>query len=286
MGSSIASVKVSSSPANCPPASTEFYLDKKCDRLTMDYQKFIHHLPNLYNNWGEESVSPKSDRFQPVLRQVRGMTTMNVLQLLNWAVECMEAGEVYCEIGCFQGATLIGALLDRTETVAYAVDNFSEFDIDGKNLEQLAQNLTKFELEEKVIFCNQDFEDFFGELRDLKFAEKIGVYFYDGAHDYRSQLLGLLFAVPFLADRALIIVDDSNYGEVHQANWDFIAAHPQCKMLVDLPTTKNGDRTFWNGLQVLSWDIDRDENYTIDELRHQRNEGIIDEIYNLSIEKY
>ena len=252
----------------------------------MDYQKFIQDLPHLYNHWGEESVSPKSDRFQAVIKQVRGMTTSSVLQLLNWAVECMEAGEVYCEIGCFQGATLIGALLDRTETVAYAVDNFSEFDIDGKNLEQLVQNLTKFELEDNVIFCNQDFEDFFGELRDLKFAEKIGVYFYDGAHDYRSQLLGLLFAVPFLADRALIIVDDSNYGEVHQANWDFIAAHPQCKMLVDLPTTKNGDRTFWNGLQVLSWDIDRDENYTIDELRQQQNEGIIDEIYNLAIEKY
>ena len=253
----------------------------KCDRFSMDYQKFIQHLPHLYDDWGEESVSPKSDRFQAVIKQVRGMTTSSVLQLLNWAVECMEVGEVYCEIGCFQGATLIGALLDRTETVAYAVDNFSEFDIDGKNLEQLVQNLTKFDLEENVIFCNQDFEDFFGELRDLKFAEKIGVYFYDGAHDYRSQLLGLLFAIPFLAARALIIVDDSNNGEVQQANWDFIAAHPQCKMLVDLPTAKNGDRTFWNGLQVLSWDIDRGENYTVEELRQQRNEKIIDGIYNL-----
>jgi protein O-GlcNAc transferase len=247
----------------------------------MDYQKFLEQLPNLYENWGQDSVYPKSAQFQAVIEQVKGMTTANVMQLLNFAVDCMEPGEIYCEIGCFQGATLIGALLNHPEQVAYAVDNFSRFDEHGENLEKLIDNLTRFEIEEQVIFCEQDFEEFFWELREVNFEEKIGVYFYDGAHDYRSQLLGLLLIQPFLADRALIIVDDSNRSAVHQANWDFIASHPQCEMLLDLPTQGNGDRTFWNGLQVLSWNIDRKSSYNSIALKNVRKTAIIQSIYKL-----
>ncbi|MBW4639532.1 MAG: class I SAM-dependent methyltransferase [Gloeocapsa sp. UFS-A4-WI-NPMV-4B04] len=192
----------------------------------MDYQKFIETLPDLYYDWGQKSVRPKSNQFQQVLEQIKGMTTANVMQLLNFAVECMEPNEIYCEVGCFQGSTLIGSLLKHQDTMAYAVDNFSEFDPSGENIEKLAVNLAKFGLDEQVSFCDQDFEEFFFSLRDFDTEDKIGVYLYDGAHDYRSQLLGLLLVKPFLAEQALIIVDDSNWSAVQQANWDFIAAHP------------------------------------------------------------
>jgi len=33
-----------------------------------------------------------------------------------------------------------------------------------------------------------------------------------------------------LAKQALIVVDDSNWIEVKQANWDFIAANPECRI--------------------------------------------------------
>src|SRR5438094_540661 len=103
----------------------------------MHYRRFAEQLPNLYHDWGLSTIQPKSDRFQKVLRHVRGMTTINVLQLLNFAVACMDPGEAYCEVGCFQGATLIGALLDHHEQVAFAVDNFSEFDPHRKNRQVL-----------------------------------------------------------------------------------------------------------------------------------------------------
>lgn len=221
----------------------------------MDYQKFIQHFPALYENLGQDSVSPKSQQFQPVLEQIKGMTTANVMQLLNWAVNCLEEDEIYCEIGSFQGSTLVGALLNHPNTMAYAVDNFSEFDPSGANLEILMNNLLKFNLEEQVILCNQDFEEFFFDLKQLQSYPKIGVYFYDGAHDYRSQLLGLLLVKPFLADRALIIVDDTNWLDVQQANLDFTGTHPECKLLLDLPTPNNGHHTFWNGIQLFSWDV-------------------------------
>ena len=251
----------------------------------MDYQRFIDQLPNLYENWGEDSVRPKSERFQQALDQVQGMTTANVMQLLNFAVECMEPDEIYCEVGSYQGSTLIGALLNHSERMAYAVDNFAEFDPAGENLEKLIDNLSKFNLQDQVYFCNQDFEEFLLELREIKPEEKIGVYLYDGAHDYRSQLLGLLLIKPFLAEKALIIVDDSNWGTVRQANWDFMAANPECQLLLDLRTT--GARyptfspTFWNGLQILSWDVDKSYNYPSSTLLEMRQRHVVKAIYNL-----
>lgn len=251
----------------------------------MDYQRFIQQLPELYENWGQESVHPKSEQFQTVLEQVQGMTTANVMQLLNFAVECMEPDEVYCEVGCFQGATLIGALLNHPEQMAYAVDNYLKSDTPEQIIEQLLQNLSLFNLDEKVIFCHQDFEEFLFDLREIQPKTKIGVYLYDGAHDYRSQLLGLLLVRPFLADKALIIAKDSNWSSVQQANWDFMAAHPQCQLLLDLPTPKDGDCTFGNGIQVFTWDGNQETGYSwssfVDDFR---NKPLIKAIYDLHFE--
>jgi len=234
----------------------------------MDYRKFAQQLPSLYENWGEDSVRPKSSRFGEVKQEVKGMTTVRVMQLLNLAVECMEASEIYCEIGTYQGASLIGAMIDRPKSNAYAVDNFSQFNPKGKNLNILTENLSKFGLSDRVTFYQQDTEEFFIKLRNGKKKQpKIGVYLYDGAHDYRSQLLGLLYVKPFLAKQALIVVDDSNSEKVSRANWDFIATHPQCRMLFNFPTPKNGYHTFWNGIQVLSWDVTRKKNYAWPKLK-------------------
>jgi hypothetical protein len=51
--------------------------------------------------------------------------------LTNFAVGCLENDEVYAEVGCYHGATLIGALLNQPTAKALAADNFSEFDLGG-----------------------------------------------------------------------------------------------------------------------------------------------------------
>jgi protein O-GlcNAc transferase len=250
----------------------------------MDYQRFIEQLPELYDDWMQETVRPRSDRFQNVFDRVVGMSTTGVLQLLNFAVDCMEPGEVYCEIGCFQGSTLVGALLDHPSQMAYVVDNFSEFDPQGTNEKALNENLENFGMQDQVLFSNQGFEEFFHNLGDLETEDKIGVYLYDGAHDYRSQLMGLLLAQPFLSDRALIIVDDSNWSTVKQADWDFIAAFPQCEMLIDIQTPRNSHPSFWNGLHVMSWDKNRSTPCAWNLLQENREHQIIQAIYQLQIE--
>ena len=153
----------------------------------MDYQKFLSSLLSLYDNWGQDSVRPKSNQFQQILEQVGGMTTANVMQLLNFAVDCMEADEIYCEVGCFQGANLIAALLEHPNQMAYAVDNFYDFDPAGESFNKLIDNLSTFSLEEQVFVCNQDWEEFLFELKTVETENKISVYFANGVHDYRSQ---------------------------------------------------------------------------------------------------
>jgi hypothetical protein len=260
----------------------------------MDIQKFVSGLPDLYDNWGQESVRPKSDIFHEALQKIQGMTTPNVMQLLNFAVACMEPDEIYCEIGCFRGSTLIGALLNHPNVRAYAVDNFSEFDAQGINESILLDNLTTFGSRDQVLFFNSDFEEFFLDFRQFWQAnqgdqeiesflpQKIGVYLYDGPHDYRSQIMGLLLARDFLADPALIIVDDSNWRPVKQANWDFLAAHRQCQLLMDLPTPNNGHPTFWNGLHLLGWNQEVACHYSLETFQQARDRALIQDIYQLT----
>ncbi|MDV2992367.1 MAG: hypothetical protein N4J56_002021 [Chroococcidiopsis sp. SAG 2025] len=237
----------------------------------MDYQRFLSLLPDLYDNWGRESVKPKSQQFQQILEQVGSTTTANLMQLLNLAVDCMESDEIYCEIGCFQGANLIGALFEHPDRMAYAVDNFAQFDIAGENFTKLAENLSSFSLDEQVFVCIQDWEEFLFELRAIEAENKISVYFYNGDRDYRSQILGLLLVKPFLAERALIIVCNSNGSAVRQANWDFIAAHPQCELSLDL-SADDSQHPFGKSIQILSWDCARNYNYNFSHIssRHDR----------------
>ncbi len=253
----------------------------------MDIQRFIEQLPSFYENWGLSSVLPKSQRFQQVLDRVEGMTAANIMQLLNFAVDCMEPGEVYCEIGCLRGASLIGAILDHPERMAYAVDDFSEFDESGENLQKLTENLAEFNLQEQVFFCQQDFEEFFSDLRDIGSEEKIGVYFYDGSHDYRSQLLSLLLVKPFLAEKALIILSEANSASVQQATRDFLAASEPSSLLFNWTSERNFSEPFWNGIMVLAWEADKiaDGMEINTNSQLERQQSVIEAISNLQKER-
>jgi hypothetical protein len=131
------------------------------------------------------------------------------------------------------------------------------------------RNLVEHGLDKQVAFHAVDFQQFFLDRRHD--AARIGVYFYDGPHDYRSQLIGLLLAVPLLADRAVIVVDDGNFAAVKQATWDFMAIWPEARLLFELPTPGNCHASFWNGLFVLAWDKTGKNGYTWPALhaRHQ-----------------
>ena len=49
----------------------------------------------------------------------------------------------------------------------------------------------------------------------------VGVWYYDAAHDYDSQVEGLRIAEPLLVPGALLIVDDTDWADVERALDDF-----------------------------------------------------------------
>ncbi len=248
----------------------------------MDCDKFIQQLPELYDNWGKASVRPKSDLFQQVLDRAGGLTTVNVLQALNFAVSCMDSSEFYCEAGCFQGSNLIGALLDNPEKMACAVDNFSEFDPLGDSFEALTHNLSSFNLDERVFLSDRDIHEFLFELRELETEDRIGVYFSNGTRDYRSHLMALLMAKSLFSERAIILVSHSNWEAVRQANWDFLAAHPQCQMVLDF--SKQDSSAPWNGLQIFIWDENQTRNYAWSTFQEFKDRSVAARIENLPSE--
>jgi protein O-GlcNAc transferase len=232
----------------------------------MDYQKFQQQLPELFDNWGELSCHPKSEIFQSIKTQVNSMISPNVMQLLNFAVSCLQENEVYCEIGTFTGASVISALVNNPDKIAYAVDNFSELD-EGENFDKLASNLEAFNIAEQVFFCYQDFEDFFRELKNQGLTEKIGVYFYDSSQNYRSYLIGLLNLKSVISDKCLIIITNCQWQSCQQAVRDFLATNSEARLMLDF---SQEDYLSWNGIQILTWDTQREnddnleDNVTVD----------------------
>jgi len=202
----------------------------------MDYQAFLEQLPSLYTQWGQETVTPKEETFQAILNTLLGETSCNILQLLNRAVGCLESTEIYCEVGPVQGITLVGALLNHRHSIAWTIGDFGTTNDPEGAFEALVNQLAQFGLADQVLLHNQTIASFFYELRSFEVTEKIGVYYYRGEIDYRSQLLGLTLAREFLADQALIIVDNSNQESVEQAIVDFILLNPECHSLLKLKT--------------------------------------------------
>jgi len=221
----------------------------------MKTKEFLANLPLEFNNWGTEDVTPKDSRFADLLKRVNGMTTQNILALFNLAVRYLEKDEVYLEVGTYQGAMICGAMLDAPNLAlnpkGIAIDNFSEFD-QGNNQEQFLANTKTEGLEKNIYLINHDFRHYFNS-NMFEYPAKIGVYVYDGAHDYTSQYEGLDLAIPYLAKNALIVVDDTNELGCKLANQHFLENHPECQRVLDFPTRGNGHHTWWNGIQVFTW---------------------------------
>jgi len=220
----------------------------------MNIRSFLEQLPSLYTNWGSTSMQPKTDAFGKILEQVKQPTTANFLQLLSSAAEYLEAEETICEIGCLGGANLIGVLANAPDRLAYGVDFFSAQDeVVDENIELLQTNLESFGILERVCFAHQTVDNFFADLQEAGMEDRFGLYIYNFETDYRQVLMSLLFARDFLADQALIIVNNSDRPQVRQAIADFLKCEPTAKVLLDWQTTS--DQVFGgHGINIIAWD--------------------------------
>ncbi len=173
-------------------------------------------------------------------------------------------GGCYLEIGVYRGLTLLSVAVACPETRCFGIDNYAQFDRDGENQGIVeASRVTLAADNARVI--NEDYEDAFAALPRTLGTQKIGVYFVDGPHDYRSQSMCLQLALPHLHDQAIIVIDDCNYAHVRQANRDFLVVNPQFKLVFDAYTRahpnnmtgieqEDARRGWWNGVNILLHD--------------------------------
>ena len=127
------------------------------------------------------------------------------------------ADEAYVEVGVYHGASLIAALLGNEDARVIGIDSFGFRD---GSLEKVEQNLERFGVSRPEILVGDAFELVPSGALD---GTPVGVWYYDAAHDYDSQVEGLRIAEPLLAPGALMIVDDTDWEQVARAMDDYLA---------------------------------------------------------------
>lgn len=168
--------------------------------------------------------------FDPLIDlKLEGATGKKTIGILQRFAQIMEEHECYLEVGVYRGKSLLSVAKAIPGRQVFGIDNFSQFDKNGKNQQIFEERKTKHCIQNCTLI-NADFEDALENLEKHIGVKKVGLYFIDGPHDYRSQLMCLQLAMPFLSENAIIVVDNSNYNHVRQANRDFLFTHPEYKL--------------------------------------------------------
>ncbi|GEM_PF-634065 len=206
-----------------------------------------------------------TDRRDEGLTGISGLKTVGALQRLV-GLFAGDPRACYLEIGVFQGLTLVSAALQAPGLACFGIDNFATLDPDEKNKEITTERLQRFGAANATLI-DSDFEAALAGLDARLDGRKIAVYFIDGPHDYRSQMVCLLLALGHLHDRCVIVIDDANYACVRQATADFLAGHPDFKMVFEAyspahPANMEGaelerwEEGWLNGVNVLVRDAE------------------------------
>jgi len=221
----------------------------------VDVDRFAAELPDLFDDF-PRSETPRARRFDDVVEGIPSLATENVLAVLNLAASLLPPDESYVEVGSFFGASIIGAMRGNTGDFV-AIDSFA-FDVPelrGKPLPPasragLEESLARFDAESATILEGDAFETIEGgALGD----RRVGVYYYDGPHDQDSTVRGLEVIEPWLADEALLVVDDHDLKPVVRATRKYVAGQPKASLLLEVGGRRNGQPQWWEGVGVLAW---------------------------------
>jgi hypothetical protein len=196
----------------------------------MSTKEFFEHVLTCVRAADRDGLL--SDKGADVLGGLAGRATVGTLQRLVQSIRHRAATLCYLEIGVFQGLSLLSVALENPEFPCFGIDNFSILDPKSENLGIVTDRTRRLKITNARL-VNQDYETALENLPAHIGIRKVGVFFVDGAHDYRSQLMALLLIRPYLAEQAVIVVDDANYFDVRQATRDFLLTHREFKMIYE-----------------------------------------------------
>jgi predicted O-methyltransferase YrrM len=213
----------------------------------VDADRFLHELSGLFDDF-PESEHPRDRRFQPVVEEVPNLATENTLALLNLGASLLEPDEAYVEVGVYHGASLISSMLGNDGKRFVGIDRYEFRDASREKVEA---NLERFGLPRPELMVGDAFELVPGGALD---GTRVGLWYYDAAHDYDSQVEGLRMAEPLLAPGALMVVDDTDWERVESAMDDYVESQPRATRILTIDGKSRGSPQWWEGMQVLRWD--------------------------------
>ena len=223
----------------------------------MNVERFAAELPGLWDDF-PRSEHPQSLRFDDVMAAVPNLATENTLAVVSLAASLLAPGERYAEAGSYMGASLIAAARGKPDADLVAIDyfDFGPMTVSGRPLpaadrQRLEENLGRFEVQATILE---------GETLDVLrsgalVGPPIGVFYYDAGHEYEEQLEAWRLLEPYLADPALLIVDDSDWDDVRRAVDAYVAAHPRARLLADIQGEDFGYPQWWSGMAVVAYGV-------------------------------
>ncbi len=217
----------------------------------MDIDRFRTGLADIYG--GDLGADhPVDRRFRKLMDDVPGMASENKLALLNFAASLLPPDEAYLEVGSFKGLSIIAAMLDNERGSFYAIESFREFGVDPESTRrELEDNLHRWGVRDRLhLLVGDSFRLLHGN-RTLR--SRIGVYFYDGNHGRLPHHLAFGIVEPLLADQALVVIDDASWPVVRSTSQAYARSHPRYELLFDLPSEREFDPKWWNGLLVYGY---------------------------------
>jgi len=174
--------------------------------------------------------------------QIPGWCHQETMFFLNLVVgHFLNQDEQYLEIGTYCGKSLVAALY-KNYAKAQVIEPFEKHLPDGVHIRsKWVENISRFGLgsENRVTLHNEKCEQFDGDLPE------IGVFYYDGNHDSGHTYEALKKYEKYLADNAIIIVDDYYIGggdaQTPYPGYDVVDGHP-VKVDTDRWVSENQDK--------------------------------------------
>jgi len=216
-----------------------------CYSNPVDAAVFLDALYAAFVDFPHDDT-PRDPLYARILDEVDGLAEPNNLALIAAATSALSEGETYLEAGSFNGASLIAAAHGKRGDFV-GIDNFS---MRAGSPEQLAANLRAFDCQHARILEGDVFATLESGALD---GRKVGAYYYDAGHGHDQQLAGLRLVEPYLADAALLIVDDTDWEQVGQTVDEYLASQPGASDLVRIAGKSQGAPGWWEGMRVLAW---------------------------------
>jgi hypothetical protein len=211
----------------------------------VDIAAFTDELSCAFDDFPTDET-PRDPFYERILEEIGGLARPNNLALIAAATQALGDSESYVEAGSFKGASLIAASHGKQGDFV-GIDDFS---MDKASGDRLRANLDAFGCAHATVLEG----DVFDVLAAGALAgRRVGVYYYDAGHEFEQQLDGLRLVEPYLADEALLIVDDTDWDAVERAVDEYLSTQLHAEELLRIGGKRRGAPHWWEGVRVLAW---------------------------------